>query len=272
MLFPGRNSRSTGGSNAGFGFLCSSALFLRARSAPLVELFGKLLSELSSRNRPGLETQSVPNARAEGCNRGICWHGPAKRALGHSLATVHPLCCPLLTQQWDHNDNLWNYAVLTMTLKWSRLKLSSSFLFFSPLWCQLIRRASQSASDSAQRMANWCGAGGQQRRAEGQESVKLGFRLHNYCLNVLPGLYFFSLCEETLFRQTSEQTPAEVDDHAYVREMRGKQLWWQWLSGFRFSCVLSSVKGRYARDISLVYGWPLGCYFWHPIVGAGCVP
>lgn len=68
-------------------------------------------------------------------------------------------------------------------------------------------------------------------------------------------------------------SPAEEDDCVNARGMRWKQLWSQCSSSFRFSWMLSSVQGRRARDVSVLYGWPLGCYFaivcyfWHPIFG-----
>lgn len=53
---------------------------------------------------------------------------------------------------------------------------------------------------------------------------------------------------------TKEQPLAEEDDCGYAREIRWKELWLQCSSSFRFSCRLSSVKGRCAREVSLLYG------------------
>lgn len=125
---------------------------------------------------------------------------------------ILPPCCPSLAQQPDHNDNLWNRVALTISLKQFRLKLSSFFCFCFVLFFPLEKLV-------------WGSVVSQQRGVEGWESIQLAFPLQNHCSNLQLGLYLWVFMWKNLFAQTSGQTPAEVDDYGYVREMRWKQLW-----------------------------------------------
>ena len=141
-------------------------------------------------------------------------------------------------------------------------------MFFDPLdsaYQKGLKKHQQLCWESGKLVWGWVVSRGEQRE---KSLVNLLSHCRTTAWMYSWGCIYFLYLKKTV---CSEQTPAGVDDCGYVRKMRWKQLRLQWLSSFRFSCMLSSGKGRYARDVSLVYGWPLVCYFWYPIFGAGCV-